>query len=56
MNKRNEDAAVPMLAGMIDDGVIEGVFDTSDPWEAAALIVHMSSTVGEKQMQLLLHH
>jgi len=54
MRQRAEQVAIPLLGGIIRQGVEEGVFDTPFPDEAAELIVGLSSALQEGNAGLLL--
>lgn len=49
MYQRNVELALPLLAGILAQGVQEGVFDTPDPEETARLLLYMGNVWGEIQ-------
>jgi AcrR family transcriptional regulator len=53
ITRRNAALTVPLLADIIAQGVQEGVFTTSDPVEAAELILGVAAVVGDRTFRSL---
>ena len=54
IQRRNVALAAPLLAQIVRQGVVEGVFDTPDPREAAEALLHLTSALAEKNARILL--
>jgi len=54
MRAMTEALVAPLLAGVITQGLEEGVFDTPDPVEAAKTVIHLGQRMAEDNLRLLM--